>query len=136
MGEGLESKCKKRQGQRSHGRASGKKIYVQLKSGNSYLRTRKADGKEVFDVKNDRHLEYWVNQPVDVYLIIRQTDETSGEEAIRWMNVTRYLKARKDKQSRQIVFQGEKLDMAAVWRVRDEFFPAAGAIAENALRGL
>jgi hypothetical protein len=76
MGEGLESKCKKRQCQRSHGRASGKKIYVQLKSGNSYLSTRKADGKEVFDVKNDRHLEYWVNQPVDVYLIIRQTDET------------------------------------------------------------
>jgi hypothetical protein len=136
MGEGLESKCKKRQCQRSHGRASGKKIYVQLKSGNSYLSTRKADGKEVFDVKNDRHLEYWVNQPVDVYLIIRQTDETSGEEAIRWMNVTRYLKARKDKQSRQIVFQGEKLDMASVWKVRDEYFPAAGAIAENALRGL
>jgi hypothetical protein len=52
------------------------------------------------------------------------------------MYVTRYLKARKDKQSRQIVFQGEKLDMASVWKVRDEFFPAAGAIAENALRGL
>ena len=35
------------------GRPSGKKIYVQLKSGNSYLRTRKSDGREVFDVKND-----------------------------------------------------------------------------------
>jgi hypothetical protein len=38
------------------------------------------------------------------------------------MNVTRYLKARKDKQSRQIIFNGEKLDMEAVWKVRDEFF--------------
>ena len=105
------------------GKASGKKIYVQLKSGNSYLRTRKRDGSEVFDVKNERHLDYWINQPVDVYLVIRQTDERSGEETIRWMNVTRYLKNRKDKTSRQIVFEGEKLDMEAVWKVRDGFFP-------------
>ena len=105
------------------GKASGKKIYVQLKSGNSYLRTRKAGGSEVFDVTNERHLSYWINQPVDVYLVIRQTDELSGQQTIRWMNVTRHLKARMDKQSRQIVFAGEKLDMEAVWRVRDDFFP-------------
>jgi len=87
---------------------------VQLKSGGSYLRTRKTDGKEVFDVKNPRHLEFWVNQPVDVYLVIRDAEET-----IRWMNVTRYLKARAEKQSRQIVFEGERLDAPAVWRMRD-----------------
>jgi hypothetical protein len=34
------------------GQLSGKKIYVQLKSGNSYLRTRRKDGREVFDIKN------------------------------------------------------------------------------------
>jgi hypothetical protein len=96
---------------------------VQLKSGNSYLRTRKSDGSEVFDVKKDRHLDYWISQPVDVYLVIRQKDEMSGDETIRWMNVTRYLKSRKDKQSRQIIFDGKKLDMQAVWKVRDEFFP-------------
>lgn len=107
------------------GKASGKRIYIQLKSGNSYLRTRKSDGSEVFDVSNERHLEYWINQPVDVYLVIRQTDELSGQQVIRWMNVTRYLKARKDKKSRQIIFQGEKLDMEAVWKVRDDFFPPA-----------
>ena len=105
------------------GRASGKRIYIQLKSGNSYLRTRKSDGCEVFDVKNERHLEYWISQPVDVYLVIRQQDEMSGDGTIRWMNVTRYLKNRNDKQSRQIVFEGHKLDMNAVWKVRDEFFP-------------
>ncbi|MGB8170541.1 MAG: DUF4365 domain-containing protein, partial [Chthoniobacteraceae bacterium] len=93
------------------GKASGKRIYIQLKSGNSYLRTRKGDGSEVFDVSNDRHLEYWISQPVDVYLVIRQTDELSGQQLIRWMNVTRYLKARADKKSRQIIFTGEKLDM-------------------------
>lgn len=107
------------------GRASGKKIYIQLKSGNSYLRTRKSDRREVFDVKNERHLEYWISQPVDVYLVIRQQDEMSGDETIRWMNVTRYLKKRKDKQSGQIIFDGHKLDMNEVWKVRDEFFPAA-----------
>jgi hypothetical protein len=105
------------------GRPSGKKIYVQLKSGNSYLRKRRSDGREVFDVKNNRHLEYWINQPVDVYLVIRQTDERTGEETIRWMNVTRYLKNRKNKKSRQIIFDGEALKMEAVWRLRDAFFP-------------
>ena len=105
------------------GKASGKRIYVQLKSGNSYLRTRQRDGCEVFDVKNERHLAYWINQPVDVYLVIRQTDERGEEGTIRWMNVTRYLKDRKDKASRQIVFQGERLDMQAVWKLRDRFFP-------------
>jgi len=105
------------------GRPSGKKIYVQLKSGNSYLRTRRRDGREVFDIKNDRHLDYWISQPVDVYLVIRQTDEQTGEQTIRWMNVTRYLKNRKDKKSRQIIFDGEALTMEAVWRRRDAFFP-------------
>lgn len=109
------------------GKASGKRIYIQLKSGNSYLRTRKRDGSEVFDVKDDRHLDYWISQPVDVYLVIRQTDDLSGQQVIRWMNVTRYLKARTDKQSRQIIFTGEKLDMEAVWKVRDGFFPPPNA---------
>jgi uncharacterized C2H2 Zn-finger protein len=103
------------------GKASGKKIYVQLKSGASHLRKRKRDGKEVFDVKDARHLEYWVSQPVDVYLVIRDAGET-----IRWMNLTRYLRERRDKTSRQIVFEGEKLDFEAVWRLRDGFFPRRG----------
>lgn len=113
------------------GKASGKRIYIQLKSGNSYLRTRKSDGSEVFDVKDERHLEYWVSQLVDVYLVIRQTDELSGQQVIRWMNVTRYLKDRKDKESRQIIFNGEKLDMEAVWKVRDGFFRQTQAKARN-----
>jgi hypothetical protein len=105
------------------GKPSGKKIYVQLKSGNSYLRTRKGDGREVFDVTNDRHLDYWVSQPVDIYLVIRQKDDMSSEEVIRWMNVTSYLKQREDKKSRQIIFDGKKLDATAMRKVRDQFFP-------------
>jgi DNA-directed RNA polymerase subunit RPC12/RpoP len=96
------------------GKASGHKVYVQLKSGASYLRTRKTDGKEVFNVKDPRHLKFWASQPVDVYLVIRDAEGT-----IRWMNVTRYLRTRANKLSRQIVFEGEKLDAPAVWRMRD-----------------
>jgi len=106
-----------------NGQPSGRKIYVQLKSGNSYLRTRRSDGKEIFDVRNERHLDYWIGQPVDLFLVIRQTDERTGEESIRWMNVTKYLKNRSDKQSRQIVFDGEPLTMKSVWTLRDNYFP-------------
>jgi len=110
------------------GKASGKKIYVQLKSGDSYLRDRHSDGNEIFDVKNKRHLEYWLNQPVDVHLVIRHQDQRTREETIRWMNVTQYLRNRNDKDSRQIVFSGEKLDAPAVWRLRDSFFNIAKSI--------
>ncbi len=101
------------------GVASGRKIYVQLKSGGSYLRTRQADGVEVFDVKNVRHLNYWLNQPVDVFLVIRD-----AEKLIRWMNVTEYLKRRpqSERMNRQIIFHGERLDPAAMWRMRDRLF--------------
>jgi len=87
------------------GRPSGKKVYV------------------VFHVTNGRHFDYWISQPADVYLVVRQTDERANEQAIRWMNITRYLKSRRPWQSRQIVFEGEPLTMEAVWRLRDEFFP-------------
>jgi hypothetical protein len=99
---------------------SGKKIGLQLKSGNSHLRLRKRDGAEIFYITNQRHLDYWVSQLMDVYLVIRQVDERTGEERIRWMKLTRYLKNRKDKKSRQIVFDGETLDVPALLRLRDE----------------
>ena len=38
------------------------------------------------------------------------------------MNLTSYLKARKDKTSRQIIFTGEKLDFEAIWRVRGRYY--------------
>jgi len=41
------------------------------------------------------------------------------------MNLTQYLKTRSEPTSRQIVFNGEKLDAAAVWRVRDKYVPHA-----------
>ncbi|HEY6902652.1 MAG TPA: DUF4365 domain-containing protein, partial [Puia sp.] len=101
--------------------------YVQLKSGNSYLRTRKTDGCEIFDVKERRHLQYWIDQPVDVYLVIRQIDPMTNIQMIRWMNVSQYLRDRSDKDSLQIDFRGEKLDMEAIYRVRDRLFSSGPA---------
>ena len=98
------------------GEASGRKIYVQLKSGPSHLRRRARDGRDIFDVPHARHLDYWVQQPVDVFLVVRD-----GEGVIRWMNISDHLRARTNTSSRQIPFDGEKLDFEAVWRLRDQY---------------
>jgi small GTP-binding protein len=104
------------------GKASGRRVYVQLKSGDSFLRSRKADDEEVFDVKDERHLAYWQDQPCDVYLVIRTSDG-----AIRWMNLSTYLRERPNKRSRQIVFRGERLDAFTLMRLRDRLIPLGSA---------
>jgi len=68
----------------------------------------------VFDVQNIFHLDDWVSQPVDVYLVICQTDEVSGGARFHWINLTRYLQERKSHQSRQIFIGGDNLEMQAV----------------------
>jgi len=92
----------------AEGRATGRRVYVQLKHGASHLRHRMRDDQDVLDVKDPRHLQYWQDQPADVYLVVKVDDD------IRWMNVTRYLKGRRDKRSKQITFAGERLDAQAV----------------------
>ncbi|HEX8998362.1 MAG TPA: DUF4365 domain-containing protein, partial [Blastocatellia bacterium] len=94
------------------GEASGRRVYLQLKSGDSYLEARK-DGREVFKIKKPRHAEYWTAQEYPVMLVIRTSD---GQ--IRWMNVTEYLK-KQGKVARQIVFDGEPFTAASLWRMRD-----------------
>jgi GTPase SAR1 family protein/Ran GTPase-activating protein (RanGAP) involved in mRNA processing and transport len=93
---------------------SGCKVYLQLKSGDSYLRRRGTEGQLIFDVKNQDHLEYWVSHDSDVHLVI-----ANSNWLVRWMNVTRYLNARRDKTSRQIVFDGEVLDKQAILGLRE-----------------
>jgi hypothetical protein len=86
------------------GKASGKRVYLQLKSGDSYLYTRKGDGKEIFTVRSHRLAEYWLAQAYPVMLVIRTSDGT-----IRWLNVTDYLRDQKWRKKRRIV-GGESLD--------------------------
>jgi hypothetical protein len=97
------------------GRASGKRLYVQLKSGDSYLKQRERDGAEVFQIKNPRWADYWQQQAYAVMLVIRTSD---GE--IRWMDVSAYLKRESagGKAVKQIIFAGERFDAMSVqnWR--------------------
>ena len=98
------------------GRASGKRLYVQLKSGDSYLKTRKRDGAEVFTIKNPRWADYWQQQAYPVMLVVRTSDGV-----IRWMDVSAYLKRESAKGNavKQIIFDGERMDVMSVRRWRD-----------------
>jgi WD40 repeat protein len=98
------------------GRASGKRVYLQLKSGDSHLRKRKRDETEIFDIE-PRHAEYWQSQAYSVMLVVRSSD---GET--RWMNVTDYLK-KHESDVRQIVFEGEPFVWQNVIKLRDKLIP-------------
>ena len=62
--------------------ATGAKLTLQLKSGDSYTRQRRGDGAEIFTLKKQRHAEYWMSQAFPVLLVIRNSE---GE--VRWMEV-------------------------------------------------
>jgi hypothetical protein len=94
------------------GEATGRKLYLQLKSGDSYLRQRKGDTAEIFVIKQERHARYWSEQSFPVILVIRRSD---GE--VRWMNISEYLK--RHAAAKQIVFDGERFDVMSVRRWRD-----------------
>jgi len=99
------------------GEATAQKLYLQLKSGDSYLRQRKSDSAEIFTIKDERHARYWMAQKFPVLLVIR-----NSEGDIRWMEVRDWLKRESDngkKPVRQIVFEGEHFDVMSVRRWRD-----------------
>jgi uncharacterized protein DUF4365 len=99
------------------GEATGRKVYLQLKSGDSYLATRKSDGAEVFKIGKARHTDYWREQAFPVLLVIRNS---AGD--IRWMDVRDYLKRESNDGKvpvKQIVFTGERFDVMSVRRWRD-----------------
>jgi hypothetical protein len=98
------------------GEASTKRLYLQLKSGDSYL-THRSDETEVFKIKNPRHVEFWRNQAYPVMLVIRTSDGR-----IRWMDVRAELQREHDagREVKQIVFNGEPFTPAAVLAARDK----------------
>ncbi|MCY2995674.1 MAG: DUF4365 domain-containing protein, partial [Planctomycetota bacterium] len=103
------------------GHASGKRLYVQLKSGDSYLKKRRSDGAEVFQIKNPRWADYWQQQAYAVMLVVRTSD---GE--IRWMDVSAYLKREHagGNTVKQIIFDGERFDVMSVRRWREKVLGA------------
>jgi len=101
-----------------NGRATGKKLYLQLKSGDSYLKKRQRDDKEIFPIKSPRWATYWQQQAYTVMLVVRTSD---GE--IRWMDISTYLKRETgggQKDVKQIEFKGERFDVMSVRRWREK----------------
>ncbi len=117
------------------GRATGAKIYVQLKSGDSYLYERRIIKKrkkaqdedteeeilnineidrvvEQFTIKKERHISYWQNQAYPVYLVIRQSDGN-----VRWMNISDYLRTH-PKVRNKVIFTGETLTPKSLLKIR------------------
>lgn len=96
------------------GRATGNKVYLQLKSGDSHLRERKRDGGRLFRIKNPRHAHYWAAQRFPVMLVVRSS---SGE--IEWMEIgteLRELLAVKARPPSEIAFRGQLLDLRSLRR--------------------
>jgi hypothetical protein len=99
------------------GDATGRRLYLQLKSGDSYLRKRHGDGAEVFTIKDERLARYWMEQAFPVLLVIRNSD---GQ--VRWMEVRKWLRRESDngkKAVKQIVFKSERFNVMSVRRWRD-----------------
>lgn len=97
--------------------ATNRKLYLQLKSGDSYLRRSKKDGTETFTIKDERHARYWMASAFPVLLVIR-----NAEGEVRWMEVRDWLKRASEngkKPVKQIVFQGERFDVMSVRRWRE-----------------
>ena len=99
-----------------HGRATGKRVYLQLKSGRSHLRLRKRDDARLFQIPKPRHAEYWSDQAFPVFLII---GDDSGD--IEWMDVGKHLRQLRTAGQwpvRSLVFVGERFDVMSVRRWR------------------
>ena len=92
--------------------ATGEMLYLQLKSGDSYLQKRVTDGALIFKIPNQRHVTYWMNQKFPVLLVIRNS---KGE--IAWMEIRDHLKeitVNGKKKISQIVFKGEAFNAQSI----------------------
>ncbi len=114
------------------GRGTGKRIFLQLKAGNSHLRRRASDEAEIFQIKKQSWVNYWIKQDCPVYLVIGTfPEEADGAYVenqerftdIRWMEISGLLR-RESKGGtqpvKQIVFKGKRLDTMSVRRLRDD----------------
>ena len=99
------------------GRGTGRRVYLQLKAGDSHLRPLKK-GVEMFDIKDPRWAAYWQQQAYPVMLVVR-----SSRGVIRWMDVSAVLK-QKTRQGetniRSIEFRAEPLTVEGLLEKRAE----------------
>ena len=108
------------------GNATGQRLYLQLKSGDSHLTTSKRDDAEIFRIKDQRQVTLWMNQEYPVFLVVRNS---AGE--VRWMEVRDWLREATDngkKKVTQIVFEGERFDVMSIRRWRERLLGQPPAI--------
>ena len=99
------------------GEATAKRVWLQLKSGDSFLTIRKKDGAAIFKAFNERQANYWMNHAEPVILLIRNS---VGE--VRWVDIRKELRRVTNngmRQVRQIVFDGVRFDVMSVRRWRE-----------------
>jgi len=107
------------------GKPTAKKLYLQLKSGDSHLKRRERDGAEIFQIHHPDHAKYWMEQAYPVFLVIG-----NSEGDVRWMEIRDYLKRESDngqRPVRQIVFSGERFDVMSVRRWREKVLRPVGS---------
>lgn len=98
------------------GRLTGRRIALQLKSGDSHLRRRQSDGVEIFKISKADFARYWRDYPVPVFLLVASAGGT-----VRWMEIRGYLAtefARTGQESKQIIFSGTEFSRESLleWR--------------------
>eukprot|EP00762_Andalucia_godoyi_P007073 ANDGO_01871.mRNA.1 Ras-related protein Rab-18 len=103
--------------------ATGQRVYLQLKSGDSHLHT-KANGEEILRIRNLRHHRYWSQSSSLFFLVVR----TSNGE-IRWMEIRGLLEqlhaAHPNSEFHQIVFKGEPFDDSSILQWKERAFRGA-----------
>jgi len=98
------------------GEATGRKLYLQVRARNSYM--RRSWNEDVFVIKDERHARYWMAQAFPVMLLIR-----TSEGEVRWMEVRELLKpngGKGKKTVKEIVFKGERFDVMSLRRWREK----------------
>ncbi|MDP6513903.1 MAG: TIR domain-containing protein [SAR202 cluster bacterium] len=96
------------------GEASGQRVCLLLKFGDSYRQIRERSDEGIFTINNPRHADYWQAHEYPVMLVVR----TSNGQ-IRWMNVTEYLREH-GTATKQIVFNGEPFTALNVGNMRKQ----------------
>lgn len=97
---------------------TGRRFYLQLKSGDSYLRTRKRDGAEIFTIKNKNWINEWLKQDGPVFLVVRNSNGV-----MRWMEIRTYLRVARvngTEEVNSIIFQGEPFTVASILKYREK----------------
>lgn len=100
------------------GKPTSDMIMLQLKNGESHLKTRDSDGAEFFRIDTKEHLRIWQGQLFPVYLIVM-----NNRREIRWMEIGEPLREMSEGGTKwvpRIQFEGQPFTPETVDAVRRE----------------